>query len=136
MYFEIVKRPRYVGQQKEFEVELQYTSGILGYPERIENEGKVDDQSSVAPSSRGLLSNTRGSLSASGIREQTDEGAELDADESGGQKELAVSGDGSNGGGGSHPEIDFLESQNSVSQKDEIQFTSASETSGLSFVPN
>ena len=28
---------RYVGQQKEFEVELQYTSGILGYPDR-ENE--------------------------------------------------------------------------------------------------
>jgi len=39
MYFEVIKRPRYVGQQKEFEVELQYTSGILGYPER----GNDDD---------------------------------------------------------------------------------------------
>ena len=29
-YFEVVKLPRYVSGQKEFEVELQYTSGLLG----------------------------------------------------------------------------------------------------------
>ena len=31
-YFEIVKLPRYTGSQREYEVELQYTSGLLGMP--------------------------------------------------------------------------------------------------------
>lgn len=34
MYFRIIKLPRYTAGQREFEVELQFTSGILGYPER------------------------------------------------------------------------------------------------------
>lgn len=36
---------RYVGAQKEFEVELQYTSGILGYPERNEDKEKTETSS-------------------------------------------------------------------------------------------
>ncbi|XP_046362564.2 uncharacterized protein LOC124139499 [Haliotis rufescens] len=35
LYFEIVKLPRYMAGQKEYEVELQFTSGITGYPDRI-----------------------------------------------------------------------------------------------------
>jgi len=47
-YFEVVKKPRYVGAQKEFEVELQYTSGILGYPERSEDKDEAEKSNAGA----------------------------------------------------------------------------------------
>ncbi|EDO30431.1 predicted protein, partial [Nematostella vectensis] len=34
MYFEVVKLPRYMAGQKEYEVELQFSSGLVGYPAR------------------------------------------------------------------------------------------------------
>ncbi|KAK3743337.1 hypothetical protein QZH41_013912, partial [Actinostola sp. cb2023] len=34
LYFEIVRLPRYMAGQKEYEVELQFTSGLVGYPSR------------------------------------------------------------------------------------------------------
>ncbi|XP_074656241.1 uncharacterized protein LOC141909627 [Tubulanus polymorphus] len=34
-YFEIVRLPRYLGGQKEFEVELQFSSAMLNYPDRV-----------------------------------------------------------------------------------------------------
>eukprot|EP00730_Choanoeca_flexa_P018949 TRINITY_DN9241_c0_g1_i1.p1 TRINITY_DN9241_c0_g1~~TRINITY_DN9241_c0_g1_i1.p1 ORF type:complete len:540 (+),score=89.43 TRINITY_DN9241_c0_g1_i1:1442-3061(+) len=35
-YFTVKRLPRYVGGQREYEVELQYTSGLLGFPQRQE----------------------------------------------------------------------------------------------------
>ncbi|KAL5249152.1 hypothetical protein ACHWQZ_G018108 [Mnemiopsis leidyi] len=37
LYFEVIKLPRYMGGQKEFEVELQFTSSLLGYPDRLQD---------------------------------------------------------------------------------------------------
>ena len=41
MYFEIIKLPRYTSGQKEYEVEMQYSSGLFGFPER--NEASTED---------------------------------------------------------------------------------------------
>jgi len=50
LYFELVRCPRYVGDQKEFEVELQHTSGLLGYPSRPEdNEQSFGSQDEAKP---------------------------------------------------------------------------------------
>merc|ERR1712142_1245361 len=35
LYFEVIKLPRYLGGQKEFEVELNFTSSLLGHPDRL-----------------------------------------------------------------------------------------------------
>ncbi|XP_041361349.1 uncharacterized protein LOC121377431 [Gigantopelta aegis] len=35
LYFEVVKLPRYLAGQKEYEVELQFTSALTGYPDRV-----------------------------------------------------------------------------------------------------
>ena len=36
LYLEVIKLPRYMAGQKEFEVELQFTSTLLGYPDRLQ----------------------------------------------------------------------------------------------------
>ncbi|KAL8561388.1 hypothetical protein ACOMHN_063315 [Nucella lapillus] len=35
LYFEVVKLPRYYARQKEYEVELQFSSGLTGHPDRL-----------------------------------------------------------------------------------------------------
>ncbi|XP_047145718.1 uncharacterized protein LOC100210827 isoform X1 [Hydra vulgaris] len=44
-YFEIIKLPRYMAGQKEYEVELQFTSGLLSAPVRtIQEEENIDGE--------------------------------------------------------------------------------------------
>jgi len=48
MYFEIIKLPRYLMGQKEYEVELQFTSGMVSYPIRTKTgEDFVDGEQPV-----------------------------------------------------------------------------------------
>ncbi|CAH3160843.1 unnamed protein product [Porites lobata] len=48
LYFEIVKLPRYMAGQKEYEVELQFTSGILSYPSRTNiDEENIDGEEPI-----------------------------------------------------------------------------------------
>ena len=47
-YFEIVRLPRYMAGQKEYEVELGFTSGLLGAPDRTRNAGdNIDGEVAV-----------------------------------------------------------------------------------------
>lgn len=49
LYFEIVKLPRYVSGQREYEVALQFSSGLLGYPQRLAvDAGDVVDPKAAA----------------------------------------------------------------------------------------
>ncbi|XP_068706194.1 uncharacterized protein [Montipora foliosa] len=48
LYFEIVKLPRYMAGQKEYEVELQFSSGILSYPSRTNiDEENIDGEEPI-----------------------------------------------------------------------------------------
>lgn len=38
LYFDLKCLPRYLAGQKEYEVELQFSSQILGFPDRIEGD--------------------------------------------------------------------------------------------------
>eukprot|EP01135_Chromosphaera_perkinsii_P003239 Nk52_evm14s239 gene=Nk52_evmTU14s239 len=38
LYFEVIRLPRYAGGQKEFEIELQFTSSLLGFPQRTDTD--------------------------------------------------------------------------------------------------
>ncbi|KAK2169280.1 hypothetical protein NP493_1197g00020 [Ridgeia piscesae] len=40
LYIDIVKLPRYLAGQKEYEVELQFSSGMLAYPDRVDTGGE------------------------------------------------------------------------------------------------
>ncbi|XP_077967584.1 uncharacterized protein LOC144421905 [Styela clava] len=45
VYFQIIRLPRYLSGQKEYEVELQFSSGLLSYPDRIlDAEEAVDGE--------------------------------------------------------------------------------------------
>lgn len=45
IYFQIVRLPRYLSGQKEYEVELQFSSGLLSFPDRIvDAEEAVDGE--------------------------------------------------------------------------------------------
>ncbi|XP_057308593.1 uncharacterized protein LOC130646936 [Hydractinia symbiolongicarpus] len=47
-YFEIIKLPRYMAGQKEYEVELQFTSGLLSSPDRTKSgEENIDGEKAV-----------------------------------------------------------------------------------------
>eukprot|EP00042_Codosiga_hollandica_P055187 m.766769 g.766769 ORF g.766769 m.766769 type:complete len:1289 (-) comp59065_c0_seq41:1665-5531(-) len=48
LYFEVIKLPRYTAGQKEYEVELQYTSGLLGFPERSADPDDAEDMRNEA----------------------------------------------------------------------------------------
>merc|ERR1712136_587541 len=43
LYIEVVRLPRYLTGQKEYEVELQFSAGLLSYPDRIVNAEKSSD---------------------------------------------------------------------------------------------
>ncbi|KAK3732447.1 hypothetical protein RRG08_037451 [Elysia crispata] len=73
LYFDIIKLPRYFAGQKEYEVELQFSSGLTGYPDRVQTgweetrdgeepeAGSSGDVSMEAGSSHGLNRLTAGS---------------------------------------------------------------------------
>lgn len=45
IYFQIVRLPRYLSGQKEYEVELQFSSGLLSFPDRIiDAEDAIDGE--------------------------------------------------------------------------------------------
>lgn len=47
-YFEIIKLPRYMAGQKEYEVELQFTSGLLSSPDRTKTvEENIDGEKAI-----------------------------------------------------------------------------------------
>lgn len=59
LYFEIVKLPRYMAGQKEYEVELQFSSGILSYPSRTNiDEENIDGEEPIFGSRMDLKSAT------------------------------------------------------------------------------
>ncbi|XP_078356558.1 uncharacterized protein LOC144641416, partial [Oculina patagonica] len=62
LYFEIVKLPRYMAGQKEYEVELQFTSGILSYPSRTNiDEENIDGEEPIFGSRMDLKSQSASS---------------------------------------------------------------------------
>ena len=45
LILQISRLPRYLSGQKEYEVELQFSSGLLGYPDRVVNsEQSIDGE--------------------------------------------------------------------------------------------
>ena len=65
VYFEIVKLPRYMAGQKEYEVELQFTSGLLSSPVRTNTgEENIDGEKAIfgSHSDIGSLRNSRASI--------------------------------------------------------------------------
>lgn len=58
LYFEAVKLPRYYAGQKEYEVELQFTSGLVSHPDRLKTgwEDNRDGEDPVPGSSSDLSS--------------------------------------------------------------------------------
>ncbi|KAK7091940.1 uncharacterized protein [Littorina saxatilis] len=58
LYFEVVKLPRYYAAQKEYEVELQFTSGLTGHPDRVKTgwEDNRDGEDPVPGSASDLSS--------------------------------------------------------------------------------
>ncbi|KAK7489378.1 hypothetical protein BaRGS_00019322 [Batillaria attramentaria] len=58
LYFEVVKLPRYFAGQKEYEVELQFTSGLTSHPDRLKTgwEENRDGEDPVPGSSSDVSS--------------------------------------------------------------------------------
>ncbi|ELU11189.1 hypothetical protein CAPTEDRAFT_202332 [Capitella teleta] len=51
LYFEAVKLPRYLAGQKEYEVELQFSSGMVAYPDRVNIGDEYRDGEAPVPGS-------------------------------------------------------------------------------------
>eukprot|EP00050_Salpingoeca_kvevrii_P003599 m.228450 g.228450 ORF g.228450 m.228450 type:complete len:1127 (+) comp10856_c0_seq18:6377-9757(+) len=67
LYFEVRKLPRYTNGQKEFEVELQHTSHLLGFPERVaEDDDSTTADQALPGSARKSTDLERGHLSQLG----------------------------------------------------------------------
>lgn len=77
LFFQVIKLPRYLAGQKEYEVELQFTSGLLGFPDRLrDSESAVDGNDPVLglkDEAMEALAGSRSSL-ASGASSQEVEG--------------------------------------------------------------
>lgn len=58
LYFEVVKLPRYLAGQKEYEVELQFSSGMLGFPDRVKTGEEYRDGEAPIPGSQTELSSS------------------------------------------------------------------------------
>ncbi|KAJ8321997.1 hypothetical protein KUTeg_000468 [Tegillarca granosa] len=71
MYFEIVKLPRYHAGQNEIEVELQFSSGLIGHPDRV-NIGNEEYKDGEKPIPGSVASIQSDSLSAASITSPTD----------------------------------------------------------------
>ncbi|XP_022101493.1 uncharacterized protein LOC110985071 [Acanthaster planci] len=65
LYFEVVKLPRYIAGHKEYEVELQFSSNLLSYPDRTRTaEEAIDGDEPIMGSTAEVVSNS-GDLSNS-----------------------------------------------------------------------
>ncbi|XP_033640408.1 uncharacterized protein LOC117300735 [Asterias rubens] len=65
LYFEVIKLPRYIAGHKEYEVELQFSSNLLSFPDRTKTaEEVVDGDEPILGSTADVLS-TSGDLSNS-----------------------------------------------------------------------
>ncbi|XP_013405388.1 uncharacterized protein LOC106170172 [Lingula anatina] len=58
LYFEVVKLPRYMAGQKEYEVELQFLSGILSHPDRVNTGEEAKDGEEPIPGSHSNMGST------------------------------------------------------------------------------
>ncbi|XP_030829615.1 uncharacterized protein LOC582863 isoform X1 [Strongylocentrotus purpuratus] len=58
IYFEIVRLPRYLAGQKEYEVELQFSSNLIGYPDRIKRAEEAIDGEEPIPGSQVDIAST------------------------------------------------------------------------------
>ncbi|XP_070533195.1 uncharacterized protein [Ptychodera flava] len=57
LYFEVVKLPRYLAGQKEYEVELQFSSSIISFPDRTRGaEDPIDGEAPIPGSTQDLAS--------------------------------------------------------------------------------
>lgn len=56
MYFEIVKLPRHLASQKEYEVELEFSSSITGFPSRVNPGEEYRDGEEPIPGSLSSIS--------------------------------------------------------------------------------
>ncbi|XP_077989963.1 uncharacterized protein LOC144444426 [Glandiceps talaboti] len=63
LYFEVVKLPRYLAGQKEYEVELQFSSNILSFPDRVKGAEEPVDGEAPIPGSRQDLASIEGDSS-------------------------------------------------------------------------
>ncbi|VDI72896.1 Hypothetical predicted protein [Mytilus galloprovincialis] len=61
LYFEIIKLPRYLAGQKEHEVELHFTSGLIGYPDRVRSAEEYRDGEKPLPGSISTMASDDGS---------------------------------------------------------------------------
>lgn len=61
LYFEIIKLPRYLAGQKEFEVELHFTSSMVGYPDRVRSAEEYRDGEKPLPGSTSTMDSDEGS---------------------------------------------------------------------------
>ena len=82
IYFEIVRLPRYLAGQKEYEVELQFSSGILNSPDRIKaaEEMTFDGEKIPIINKSEILDNISNSemKSVKQIMEETEQATELE----------------------------------------------------------
>ena len=159
LYFEIIKRPRYVGQQKEFEVELQYTSGILGYPEREHDEqddtmldadkdkdeaGTFDGSASTpsggnnnkATSAESALLAATGTIAAAAQRAEDGGGGDVltASEKKRRQSAIVVSSMDGEGNTDAVNEAGEVRGEGANTLANEIRFSSANEDSGLSYI--
>ncbi|XP_041465232.1 uncharacterized protein LOC121415911 isoform X1 [Lytechinus variegatus] len=69
LYFEIVRLPRYLAGQKEYEVELQFSSNLIGYPDRIKGaEEAIDGEEPVPGSQVDMVSSNGDNQSAADVK--------------------------------------------------------------------
>ena len=66
-YFEIIKLPRFLAGQKEYEVELQFTSGLLAFPDRVRTAEESRDGEKALPGSLEDLQSTTGGSGSSAM---------------------------------------------------------------------
>ncbi|XP_035658803.1 uncharacterized protein LOC118404007 isoform X1 [Branchiostoma floridae] len=52
LYFEVIKLPRYLAGQKEYEVELQFSAQLLSHPDRVQDAEENRDGEDPLPGSR------------------------------------------------------------------------------------
>eukprot|EP01137_Pigoraptor_chileana_P024220 Opistho-2@91791 len=67
LYFEVVRLPRYFGGQKEYEVELQFTSSLLGFPNRTEGSDEETEEVSESKVTNGAGLNGYGAAALESI---------------------------------------------------------------------
>jgi hypothetical protein len=78
LYFQVLKLPRYLAGQKEYEVELQFTSGLLGFPDRLgDSESAVDGNDPLLEEKEEAEAALAGSRSSLGCSSSSQEDGQL-----------------------------------------------------------